>query len=146
MAVREDTAGRLVEKAATRFDLRNPLVDPPQDGDGRDDYGTRAAMPALVEVENVAFEGFLVRREVVDAIGMPDPSYFIFYDDVDYAAPGPAGRLPDLGGARRRAGPPARLRPAARPERRGRGTTCTATCSWCTSGTARTALVRPSPG
>ena len=42
-------------------------------------------MPARVELENVAFEGFLVRREVVDAIGLPDPSYFIFYDDVDFA-------------------------------------------------------------
>ena len=27
----------------------------------------------------------MVRREVVDAIGLPDPSYFIFYDDVDFA-------------------------------------------------------------
>jgi GT2 family glycosyltransferase len=42
-------------------------------------------MPELVELENVAFEGFLVRRDVIDAIGLPDPSYFIFYDDVDFA-------------------------------------------------------------
>jgi GT2 family glycosyltransferase len=42
-------------------------------------------MPPTVEVENVAFEGFFVRREVVDAIGLPDASYFIFYDDVDFA-------------------------------------------------------------
>jgi GT2 family glycosyltransferase len=38
-----------------------------------------------VELENVAFEGFLVRRDVVSRIGLPDPTYFIFYDDVDYA-------------------------------------------------------------
>ena len=42
-------------------------------------------MPALVEVQNVAFEGFLVRRRVVDAIGLPDASFFIFYDDCDFA-------------------------------------------------------------
>ena len=42
-------------------------------------------MPERVELENVAFEGFLVRRDVVERIGLPDPSYFIFYDDVDYA-------------------------------------------------------------
>ncbi len=48
-------------------------------------YGTRAAMPELVEIENVAFEGFLVRRRVVEAIGLPDPGFFIFYDDVDFA-------------------------------------------------------------
>ena len=33
----------------------------------------------------MAFEGFLVRREVVDAVGLPDDSFFIFYDDVDFA-------------------------------------------------------------
>ena len=41
-------------------------------------------MPELVPIENAAFEGFMVHRRVVDAIGLPDPSYFIFYDDVDY--------------------------------------------------------------
>ncbi|WP_193610734.1 glycosyltransferase [Nocardioides lijunqiniae] len=84
-SVREDRAGRLVEKAATRFDLRNPLAIKPKTGMVETDYGSRAAMPALVEVENVAFEGFLVRRSVVEEIGLPDPAFFIFYDDVDFA-------------------------------------------------------------
>lgn len=85
MAVREDTAGRLVEKAATRFDLRDPLAIRPKKGMVETDFGSRDRMPELVEVQNVAFEGFMVRRTVVDAIGLPDPSYFIFYDDVDFA-------------------------------------------------------------
>ncbi|WP_275748240.1 glycosyltransferase family 2 protein [Nocardioides sp. YIM 152315] len=85
MAVREDTAGRLVEKAATRFDLRNPIAIRPKKAMVETDYGRRDRMPEVVEVENVAFEGFMVRRSVVDAIGLPDPSYFIFYDDVDFA-------------------------------------------------------------
>lgn len=85
MAVREDTSGRLVEKAATRFDMSNPLAIKPKTGMVETDYGTRSAMPERVELENVAFEGFLVRRAVVDRIGLPDPSYFIFYDDVDFA-------------------------------------------------------------
>ncbi|QCW50252.1 glycosyltransferase [Nocardioides dongxiaopingii] len=84
-SVREDRSGALVEKAATRFDLRNPLAIKPKTAMVETDFGTRAAMPELVEVQNVAFEGFLVRREVVDAIGLPDPAYFIFYDDVDFA-------------------------------------------------------------
>ncbi|MFC7493865.1 MULTISPECIES: glycosyltransferase family 2 protein [unclassified Nocardioides] len=85
MAVREDSAGRLVEKAATRFDLRNPLAIRPKRGMVETDFGSRDRMPEVVEVENVAFEGFMVRRSVVDAIGLPDASYFIFYDDVDFA-------------------------------------------------------------
>ncbi len=85
MAVREDTSGRLVEKAATRFDLDNPFAIRPKTRMVETDYASRAAMPARVELQNVAFEGFLVRRDVVTAIGLPDPAYFIFYDDVDFA-------------------------------------------------------------
>ncbi len=84
-AVREDLTGALVEKAAIRFDLRNPLAIRPKTASVDSAYASRADMPATVEVENVAFEGFLVRREVVDAIGLPDASFFIFYDDVDFA-------------------------------------------------------------
>jgi len=84
-SVREDTSGRLVEKAATRFDLRNPLAIKPKRGMVESDFGTRTAMPERVEVENVAFEGFLVRRSVVAEVGLPDPAFFIFYDDVDFA-------------------------------------------------------------
>ena len=85
MVVREDLEGRLVEKAATRFDLDNPLAIRPKTGMVETEYGERSRMPALVELENVPFEGFMVRRRVVTDIGLPDPSYFIFYDDVDYA-------------------------------------------------------------
>ncbi|MGN6160915.1 MAG: glycosyltransferase family 2 protein [Marmoricola sp.] len=85
MAVREDLQGRLVEKAAVRFDLDNPLAIRPKTASVDSTYATRAEMPPEVGVENVAFEGFLVRREVVDAVGLPDPAFFIFYDDVDFA-------------------------------------------------------------
>jgi GT2 family glycosyltransferase len=85
MAVREDTSGRLVEKAAIRFNLRNPFAIRPKTAMVETTYVTRDAMPPLAEIEIVAFEGFLVRREVIDAIGLPDASYFIFYDDVDFA-------------------------------------------------------------
>jgi rhamnopyranosyl-N-acetylglucosaminyl-diphospho-decaprenol beta-1,3/1,4-galactofuranosyltransferase len=85
MVTREDLRGDLVEKAAITFDLRNPLAIKPKTAMVETTYGTRAAMPALVELQNVPFEGFLIRRRVVDAIGLPDASFFIFYDDVDYA-------------------------------------------------------------
>lgn len=85
IAVREDLEGRLVEKAAVRFDLRNPLAIRPKTDSVETAYGARDRMPARVEVQNVAFEGFMLRRRVIDAIGLPDPSFFIFYDDADYA-------------------------------------------------------------
>lgn len=85
MAVREDLHGQLVEKSAIRFDLRNPLSLRPKTASVDTTYASRAEMPELVPLEVVAFEGFLVRRDVIDAIGLPDPSYFIFYDDADFA-------------------------------------------------------------
>ena len=85
VAVREDREGRLCEKAATDFDLRNPLAVRPKRATVESTYRTRAAMPAEVTVENVAFEGFLVHRRVVAAVGLPDPGFFIFYDDADFA-------------------------------------------------------------
>jgi len=85
MAVREDRAGALVEKAALRFDLSNPLAIKPKTAMVETTYGSRAAMPERVALENVAFEGFMLRRSVVEEVGFPDPGFFIFYDDVDYA-------------------------------------------------------------
>jgi len=84
-SVREDAGGALAEKAATHFDLRRPWVVKPKTEMVETAYGTRAAMPERVELANVAFEGLMVRRAVVEAIGLPDPAFFIFYDDVDFA-------------------------------------------------------------
>jgi rhamnopyranosyl-N-acetylglucosaminyl-diphospho-decaprenol beta-1,3/1,4-galactofuranosyltransferase len=85
IAVREDRSGALVEKAAIDFDLRNPLAIRPKRSAVDTVYADRASMPELVEVHNVAFEGFMVRRSVVAEIGFPDPAFFIFYDDAEYA-------------------------------------------------------------
>jgi rhamnopyranosyl-N-acetylglucosaminyl-diphospho-decaprenol beta-1,3/1,4-galactofuranosyltransferase len=85
IAVREDLSGALVEKSAVDFDLRNPLAIKPKRASVDSTYADRASMPSLVEVHNVAFEGFMTRRSVIEEIGFPDPSFFIFYDDADYA-------------------------------------------------------------
>ncbi|RYB93053.1 glycosyltransferase [Nocardioides oleivorans] len=85
IAVREDLSGALVEKAAIDFDLRNPLAVKPKRASVDSTYADRASMPERVEVHNVAFEGFMCRRRVIEEIGFPDPSFFIFYDDADYA-------------------------------------------------------------
>jgi len=97
MSVRQDLSGALCEKAATVFDLRNPLAIRPKREMVEDRYATREEMPAEVPLHNVAFEGFMVHRRVVEAVGLPDPGFFIFYDDVDYALRTRRAGFPILG-------------------------------------------------
>ncbi len=86
MAVREDLHGRLVEKAATVFDLASPLAIKPKTAMVETTYGTRDAMPERVELARTSrSRGSWSGATVVERIGLPDPSYFIFYDDVDFA-------------------------------------------------------------
>jgi GT2 family glycosyltransferase len=85
MPVREDTRGHLVEKSATHFDLDHAWAVRPKRASIETTYGERSAMPEVAEIQIVAFEGPLFRREVVERIGLPDDSFFIFYDDADYA-------------------------------------------------------------
>ena len=85
MAVREDRDGRICEKAATVFDLTRPWAVRPKRQMVEQRHPTREGMPAEIPLENVAFEGFMVHRDVVRDVGLPDPGFFIFYDDVDFA-------------------------------------------------------------
>ncbi len=85
IAVRTRPNGDLVERSAIKFDLRNPFVVHSKTRSVEQAFRVRSQMPPVLEVENVAFEGFMVHRSVVDVVGYPDARYFIFYDDVDYA-------------------------------------------------------------
>ena len=85
-AVREDVAGRLVEKAAVRFDLRNPLAISPKRASVEDDLprpgrDARAGRGAERRLRGL----HAAPAPSSTRIGLPDPSYFIFYDDVDFA-------------------------------------------------------------
>jgi GT2 family glycosyltransferase len=55
------------------------VLDPPLgEVDQSDD------VPACAEVQSLPFLGFLVHRDLVARIGLPDASYFIAADDVEY--------------------------------------------------------------
>ena len=38
-----------------------------------------------IDIKTVPFEGPLVKREVIDKIGLPNKDFFIFYDDTDFS-------------------------------------------------------------
>ena len=85
IAVREDINGQLVERSAIEYNLNNPFYLNPKRKSIGEFYKNRKNMPEILNVDNIAFEGFMVHRDIVQQVGFPDPDYFIFYDDVDYA-------------------------------------------------------------
>ena len=113
-AVREDVAGRLVEKAAVEFDLRNPMIRPKR---GSVDSTTPAARRcrSWSSSRTSPSRGSCSAASWWTRSGCPTRRTSSSYDDVDYAAR-PA-RRPASGGARRGPRAAARLRPAARPRR-----------------------------
>ncbi len=64
-----------------KLNLSNPFkalhLKPLNDTDVKDD------MPVCIE--GMVFEGPLIKREVVEKIGLPQKDLFIFYDDTDYS-------------------------------------------------------------
>ena len=145
MAVREDTAGRLVEKAALRFDLAQPARDQAQDRDGRDDVrdargdaGAGRARERRLRGLHGAPPGRSTR------IGLPDPAYFIFYDDVDFAIRARrAGFRSGRSATRCWCG--SSTSTSSTTWSPGRATTCTATCSSVHFRYGENVLVRLKP-
>ena len=72
--------GKVFVTEIKRFNLTNPFkslhVDAlsPQDVKDKD----------FVNIEGIAFEGPLIKREVVERIGLPNKELFLLYDDSDY--------------------------------------------------------------
>ena len=86
MAVREDTSGRLVEKAAVTFDLRNPLRIKPKTAMVETTYGSpRPRCPSWSRSRTSPSRGSWSAAAWSRRSGCPTPSFFIFYDDVDFA-------------------------------------------------------------
>ena len=115
MAVREDLAGKLVEKAAVHFDLRRPLAIRPEAverGDGvrhpRADARAGGDRERRVRGVHGAPPG-----DRDDRAAGPGVLHLLRRRRLRH--PRPPGGVPHLGGPGRRARAPAGLRPAARP-------------------------------
>ena len=117
MAVREDRAGALVEKSATEFDLRRPWAVKPKTAIGRDRVRHPRGDARAGGDPQRRLRGLhgAPRGRGSDRAARPGVLHLLRRRGLRPARP--ARRLPDLGGPRRGARPPARLRPAARPGR-----------------------------
>ena len=144
MAVREDTAGRLVEKAAVRFDLRNPLRIKPKTamvettyGDPRRDAGAGRARERRVR----GLHGPPARSSRRSACPTRRSSSSTT-TSTTRSAPGAPGS--GSGRSATRSWSASSTSTSSTTCRGGRATTCTATCSPCTA-VRREPAVRAKP-
>lgn len=71
-------AGKVFVNECRRINLTNPFTSLHQGKLTPDEA-------APVSIEGMVFEGPLIKREVVDKVGLPNKDLFIFYDDTDYS-------------------------------------------------------------
>ena len=73
------------ELSPIRYDLSNPLKLNPKGTPLKVYLEKNKYSERLVNIEAIPFEGPLISRKVVIEIGFPNPDFFIFCDDIEYA-------------------------------------------------------------
>lgn len=76
--------GRFRDRAIQRYDLKNPFYFHINECKRDTVYFDCITSPYLY-VEDMAFEGPLMYKSIIDEVGIPNQDYFILYDDTDYA-------------------------------------------------------------
>ncbi len=73
------------EFPAIRFNMKNPFLREVREVGLYKKFKKIEDLPLTLEVEDFSFEGPLIRRKVVEEIGLPKKDIFISGDDTDYA-------------------------------------------------------------
>ncbi|KID06140.1 hypothetical protein PU00_02125 [Hafnia alvei] len=76
--------GSCAEISPVIYDLINPFLINPKLCTVKDLF-EKNQINGPVDIAGVPFEGPLIAREVIEAVGNPDPRFFIFNDDLDYS-------------------------------------------------------------
>lgn len=83
--LRSNKDGSLAELAPMQFDLDDFLSISPKK-ENVSQYISRTGLNSgAIKIAGVPFEGPLIKKTVVDQVGIPDERFFIFYDDMDYS-------------------------------------------------------------
>ncbi len=83
--VRYNLNETVAELSPLTYDLSNPFKLNPK-GVSVKDYLSREMSPGnLIKIEAIPFEGPLISKAAIKKIGFPEPRFFIFCDDIEYA-------------------------------------------------------------
>lgn len=82
--IRFNLDGSCAELSPTVYDLDSPFSLNPKKQSVFELYDENKLVDTT-NLDGIPFEGPLISREVVKDIGFPEPKFFIFYDDLDYA-------------------------------------------------------------
>lgn len=75
--------GSCAELSPIKFDLKSRFIIRPKRLSVKDVVDSNTLKN--IDIEGIPFEGPLITKQVVDHIGVPNPDFFIFYDDIDYS-------------------------------------------------------------
>lgn len=81
---RFDLDGKCAELSPVVYNLGNPFLINPKKVVVTDIYHANLDKD-VIDIDGIPFEGPLIKKNVVDAVGSPVADFFIFYDDLDYA-------------------------------------------------------------
>ncbi|HGH3371379.1 TPA: glycosyltransferase family 2 protein [Kluyvera cryocrescens] len=82
--VRFNLDGSCAELSPIIYDLRNPFFMNPKRLSVLGLFKT-STINKPFNIQGIPFEGPLISKKIVDNIGLPNPDFFIFYDDLDYS-------------------------------------------------------------
>ncbi|MGV3344205.1 glycosyltransferase [Enterobacteriaceae bacterium LUAb1] len=82
------------ELSPLSYNLSNPFILNPKGESIKDYLKKNDNELQLVDIEAISFEGPLIPRWVVEKIGFPDPRFFIFCDDIEYAIKAKRKKIP----------------------------------------------------
>ena len=73
------------EFPAIKFNMKNPFLKEVRDVSFYKNFEKIEDFPETIEVEDFSFEGPLIKRKIIEEIGLPKKDIFISGDDTDYA-------------------------------------------------------------
>ncbi|MCU5774294.1 glycosyltransferase [Erwiniaceae bacterium BAC15a-03b] len=83
--LRKNIDGSIAELSPLKFDLNDFFAILPKKGTVQSLLKEQPYIKGPISIDGVPFEGPLIKKAVVDAVGIPEKRFFIFYDDMDYS-------------------------------------------------------------